>query len=225
MTITSLDSKNRLPVVVGLCVALGGTAILASPVSRILGDPARIITQVLNQFTLWALLGLVAVIVIFWERRPLGSISFARGGWSSAGWGLGCATFLIAIGAVITPFLIRAGVVDFSKGFAVIVSWPLWLRIVAVVTTGIVEESLFRGYAIEQLASLIGSYGWAGAISLAVFGIVHLPFWGPGILFNALFGGGVFTLLYLWRRDLWACIIAHTAGDAIALIVDPMIHR
>jgi len=103
--------------------------------------------------------------------------------------------------------------------------WPLWLRIVAVITAGVVEESLFRGYAMERLATLTGSYGWAGLISLVVFGLVHLPFWGPGILFSALFGGSVFTLLYLWRRDLWACIIAHTVTDAFALILYPMIRH
>jgi membrane protease YdiL (CAAX protease family) len=136
-------------------------------------------------------------------------------------WGLGCAALIISINALIVPFLTRLGFIDLSKGLAEVLSWPLWLRTLAVITAGTVEESLFRGYAIERLASLAGSYGWAGMISLAVFVVVHLPFWGPGIIFNALFGGLISTLLYIWRRDLAACIIAHIAVDAIALIVGP----
>jgi len=204
---------------------MGGTALLASPVSRIVGDPARLTTQVFYQLILWALLGLVILIVIFWERRSLSSIGLTRWRWSSLIWGLGCAALIISINAVIVPFLTKLGIVDLSKGFTVVFSWPLWLRTLAVITAGTVEESLFRGYAIERLAFLTGSYGWAGVISLAVFGIVHLPFWGPGILFNALFGGAVFTLLYIWRRDLAACVIAHVTVDAIALIVGPAMNH
>jgi membrane protease YdiL (CAAX protease family) len=204
---------------------MGGTALLASPASRIVGDPAKLTTQVLYQLILWALLGLVILIVIFWERRSLSSIGLIRWRWSSLTWGLGCAAFIISVNTVIVPFLTKLGIVDLSKGFAVVFSWPLWFRILAVVTAGTVEESLFRGYAIERLGLLTGSYGWAAGISLAVFGIVHLPFWGPGILFNALFGGAASTLLYIWRRDLAACIIAHVTVDAIALIVDPALHR
>src|SRR5205807_8231274 len=129
-------------------------------------DPARLTTQVFYQLTLWVLLGLLAAIVIWWERRSLSSIGLASWRWQSLSWGLGCAACIVAISAITIPYLTMIGVVDLSRGLAVVASWPLWFRIVAVGTAGVVEESLFRGYAIERLASLTGSYGWAGVISV-----------------------------------------------------------
>jgi membrane protease YdiL (CAAX protease family) len=87
-----------------------------------------------------------------------------------------------------------------------------------ILTAGFVEEVLYRGYAIERVAYLTGSHWIGGAFSIAVFALVHLPFWGAGILFSSAFAGTVFTLLYVWLRNLWPCIIAHTLLDAIALI-------
>ncbi|HEV3041403.1 MAG TPA: hypothetical protein VHA33_26810 [Candidatus Angelobacter sp.] len=74
-----LNSNNsRLPLFVGLGVALGGTALLVSPASRIVGDPAKLTTRVLYQLILWVLLGLVILIVTLWERRSLSSIGLTR---------------------------------------------------------------------------------------------------------------------------------------------------
>lgn len=226
MTQVSLSAnKHRLATVAGLSVAFGGTILLVSPVARLLGDPQRLSTQVLYQLALWVLFALIVAIVVLWEKRSLNSIGFQRLSWTSIGLGLGCTAFIIAVNSVVIPFLTKLGIVDLSQGFAVVGSWPTWLRIFAALTAGVVEEALFRGYAIERLALLTRSYAWAGVISLMVFAMVHLPLWRWGILFNAFFGGAASTLLYLWRRDLWACIIAHSALDAIALIADPMIRH
>lgn len=226
MTTPSLSPSNsRLAAVFGLVVAFGGTLLLVSPVAGALGDPQRLSTRVLYQLALWGLFALIVAIVSLWEKQSLGSIGLGRLSWASIGLGLGCAALMIAVNSVVIPFLTKFGIVDLSKGFAVVASWPVWLRLFAAVTAGVVEEVLFRGYAIERLALLIRSYAWAGVISLMIFAAVHLPFWGLGILFNAFFGGAVSTLLYLWRRDLWACIIAHSALDAIALIADPAIRH
>ncbi len=219
MTTPSLPSRNSpVAAVAGLGVAFGGTVLLVSPAANILGDPQRLSTRVLYQLALWALFALIVAIVILWERRSLDSVGFGRLSWQSLGLGLGCTAFVIAVNSVVVPFFTKLGIVDFSKGFAVVASWPLWLRMFAALSAGVVEETLFRGYAIERLVLFTRSYAWAGVISLALFAMVHLPFWGFGILFNAFFGGAVSTLLYFWRRDLWSCIIAHSALDAIALM-------
>jgi uncharacterized protein len=41
--------------------------------------------------------------------------------------------------------------------------------------------------------------------------------WGWGHLLIAGFGGLTLTLLYVWRRNLWANIIAHFIADAALL--------
>lgn len=226
MTTASLSSSHsRVAALAGLGVAFGGTIFLVSPAVHVLGDPQKLSTQVLYQLALWALFAFIVAIVVFWEKQSLKSIGLGRLSWTSLGLGLGCTTLMIAVNSVAVPYLTKSGIIDLSKGFSIVASWPLWLRIFAAITAGVVEEALFRGYAIERLVLFTRSYAWAGATSLIIFATVHLPFWGLGILFNAFFGGAVSTLLYLWRRDLWACIIAHSTLDAIALIADPMIRH
>ena len=36
-----------------------------------------------------------------------------------------------------------------------------------------------------------------------------------------LFTGGFLAARFVWRRDLWANIVAHVAVDAAGLILDP----
>jgi uncharacterized protein len=218
----NLNTPSRSPTIIGLCVALGGPALLAAPAVSIFGARSQFTNHLVDQLSMWMLLGLLMAIVVWGERRPLRSMGLTSWNWRSIAWGLGTAAFILAIGTITVPFLTRIGVVDFSRGIAAVIAWPLWLRIFAVVTAGVVEEVLYRGYAVERLASLTGSYWVGGAISIVVFGLVHLPFWGPGILLNTLFAGTVFTLVYVRRRDLWLCIIAHTLLDAIAFIFVPM---
>ena len=179
-------------------------------------------THIIDQLCMWALLCMLVAIVIWGEGRSLHSLGLNTLSWRSAGWSLVATACIFTANAIIVPLLTRIGLIDFSNGLAVVVAWPLWLRIFAVITAGVVEEVFYRGYAIERLASLTGSYWFAGVISVVIFGLVHLPFWGVGILFNTLFAGSVFTVLYIWRRDLWPCIIAHSLLDAIAFIILPV---
>jgi hypothetical protein len=62
--------KNVLPVVVGLTVAWGGTALLLSPADQLLGAPDRLATKLLEQLVLWVLLGMIEAIVLLWDNQP-----------------------------------------------------------------------------------------------------------------------------------------------------------
>jgi membrane protease YdiL (CAAX protease family) len=54
----------------------------------------------------------------------------------------------------------------------------MWYLVIAVVVGSIAEEVLYRGYAVECIASLTGSYWFGGIISVSVFGLAHVPLWG-----------------------------------------------
>jgi len=99
--------------------------------------------------------------------------------------------------------------------------YPLWFRVLAVLTAGVVEEILFRGYAVTRLAQLTGSLLWAAIISGLVFAALHLPVWGAGPSLGFFIGGLATTAFFVWRRDLVAMIIAHVAIDTWALVVTP----
>lgn len=96
---------------------------------------------------------------------------------------------------------------------------PLWLQTATMVRAGIVEEIIFRGYAIERLAALIGSRTIAAIGSAAAFIAVHIGSWGYAQLIVVAFGALILTLLYLWRRDLGSNMVARFLTDFIGFML------
>ena len=90
-------------------------------------------------------------------------------------------------------------------------SWP------TCVLAPFVEESLYRGYALQRLQ---GRYGLALAvfISSAFFGLLH---WAGGfwyILLTGFVAGGLFAGLRVWRRTLIAPFAAHLALNILEFV-------
>ena len=85
-------------------------------------------------------------------------------------------------------------------------------------SAGVVEEPLYRGYAIERLSAWTGSRWRGGALALLVFGAAHLPGWGLGPALVFTIAGAAGTVFYLWKGDLVALMIAHAVGDTIGLV-------
>lgn len=213
---------NRIklaPSILGLSVALGVPILLAGPAGKALGDPNRLLTKLLGQFLLWVLVALILAFVVFWEKQPLRSIGLRAFGWRSVIWGLALAGAFILLTPVFTEVLNRMGIPpSFERGFAKLAALPRWFLVFAAVTAGVAEETLYRGYAVERLASLTGSYWWGGLISIAVFTLAHLPVWGWGPIPIFLISSVIGTLFYVWRRDLLACMIAHAVTDIVGLL-------
>ena len=98
----------------------------------------------------------------------------------------------------------------------------VWLALCA--TAGIVEEFVFRGYMLQQFASLRGNSGirgklWIGiAASSLLFGAAH-GYEGIGGMIVITAYGAMFCLLAVHRRSLRAGMIAHAWHDSIAGIV------
>jgi membrane protease YdiL (CAAX protease family) len=63
----------------------------------------------------------------------------------------------------------------------------------------------------------------AAAVTFVLFTIAHLAGGGWGQVTIAAYGGLILTFLYLWRRNLWATIIAHWLTDASAFILLPVL--
>jgi uncharacterized protein len=149
------------------------------------------------------------------EARPFGGYGLPRAGafgarfWQGAAWGIAM------IAAII--FLIRA-FAGFSFGGLVLRGPALWgyavLWGVVFVFVGLFEEFLFRGYAQFTLATGIGFWPAATAIS-AAFGAVHLHNSGEdriGAL--SVFVIGMFFCLTLRRTgNLWFAVGLHATFD------------
>lgn len=220
-----MDARNRLSIVVGLLVAWGGTALLVSPIMLRPGT-SSLLLQCLGQAALWLLLAVVIGIVVLWEKQPLASLWLRPFDLTALAW----AGVLVSINVVVLfPFTewVRHStqLPGYSQGMEQALALPVWLRIVAVVTAGVVEETLFRGYAVTRLIYLTRSRWIAAVLATAVFAALHLPVWGPGPALAFLLGGLATTAFFIWRRDLLAMVIAHVALDAWALVITPFFSR
>ena len=221
-----VKNRNVAATLVGLTVAWGGPLVLLSPADRLLGAPDRMTTKILEQLVLWGLLALIVAIVIFWEKQPLASLSLRPFRWPSLAWGLLLAAATIYIVMPTLTWALRvAGIPGFEAGMAKVLILPLWFRVIAVVTAGIVEDTLFLGYAFNRLMLLTGSYWLSGVITVLVVSLLHFPNWGAGPVLAYFVAVGVGTGFFVWRRDLLANIVAHVTVDAMGLVIVPLLSQ
>lgn len=94
----------------------------------------------------------------------------------------------------------------------------LWIALCC--TAGMVEEFVFRGYLLQQFASLGASIGtrgslWIGVIaSSLLFGAAH-GYEGIGAMIAITAYGAMFCGLAIYRRSLHAGMMAHAWHDSI----------
>lgn len=160
-----------------------------------------------------------AAIILFWvirvERLPLSSICLKRPSIGTIGWGLGF--FVLMMASVMLSFAVIIPMLGMHQDMATTRSFiavPLWLQCATMIRAGICEEILYRGYPIERIGGLTGRR-WIGAlVALAAFMAAHIG-WGLSQFVVVAFGGVLLTILYLWKRSLPACMIAHALNDLV----------
>ena len=207
------------PTIATLLLALFGPPLLAIVGRRTVGDSTDLARLLPLDLTLWAILGVVIWVVVRIERQPLASIGLGRPRWSTIAWAM---VLLVGISFVMVPVVSRlahaAGLPGYEKGLAPLMHLPAWYRVFLAVSAGVVEEILYRGYAVERLTTLTGSTWRGGTLAVIVFTLAHLPVWGIGPLPVFFVASAVATAFYVWKRDLVALMIAHALGDAIGLV-------
>jgi membrane protease YdiL (CAAX protease family) len=162
----------------------------------------------------WTATAILVVYVLRVERRGLPSILLRRPSARDVEWAF------YAWGAQMTYAwivnLIRPQVGN--GGIETITALPPLAVVTLIVTTAVTEEILQRGYPIERLYDLTGQR-WIGVgLSALVFVLPHLSFFGAEWLLYQGFGTGLLYALYLWRRNLVACMVLHLLGNAPILI-------
>ena len=172
----------------------------------------------------WEFIGLISklmviialpLLVVYWERRSLKSIGLRA---LSVRDLLAAAVIFFAF-LLVSPRLI--GMADeipvvaaqLRLGGNLYASLPKWLDWSGLLANGIAEEVGFRGYAMERIEELTGSKFIGASVPFVVNVLVHAPVWG---LYGALVKAPILLLLvalYLWRRSLPACALAHILID------------
>ena len=168
----------------------------------------------------WCAVVLMLGYVLFVERRRMSSIGFHR------------PRFLDFVLAVVVGILMVVGIMviyfvifpalHLKMNTAVmgsLMATPFWYRFLLVTRAAVSEELLFRGYPIERLLELTKSPWLAGIVTWAAFTIAHLGSWGWAQLIVAGYGGVLLTVLYLWRRNLWANMLAHWIADGAGFLM------
>ena len=200
-------------------LALGGPPLLALIARPLPGDSATVAHALPFDLILWGMLALVLLVVIRVEQLPLSSIGLKSPGWPTLLWSLALVfviTFVLS--PAITQWLDRIGLAGYERGLVQLFRYPASYRVFLAITAGVVEEALYRGYAVDRLSRLTGSSWMGGSIALFAFSLAHLPFWGIGPAVVSLAGGGIMTLFFVWKRDLAANMIAHAIGDIVGLL-------
>jgi membrane protease YdiL (CAAX protease family) len=207
----------------GLSLALLGPGALALIFETFFASRRSLGTALSAQLTLVLICACVLMIVLRWERKRLSSVGLKPLGWQSIAWGIVFAAFLIR---VYSPLLGLAmafvNVPWFTEGLSKLAEYPIWYLVLAVLIGGTAEEFLYRGYAVERLASLTGSYWIGGLIPVFFSGLAHVPGWGWAAASTTVVSDALGTAFYIWRRDLLANIIAHVVTD-FAGIVFPLL--
>lgn len=218
-----MDTAQFAAPLVGLAIAFGGVGALVSPLGKVLGPPDRTATHLRGHAALWLLAASVLAIVVFWERRPLDSLWWRTPDWRTVALAVALAVTHVK---VVFPFnlwlLKRSGLPGFQTGVERVLVLPLWLRIVAVVTAGVVEETLFHGFGLTRLGEILGNPWWGAAVVVPAFAFLHYPNWGPGPVLTFVVAGTVSAVVFVLTRDLAAMILAHVLVDGNGLIVAPL---
>ena len=190
------------------------------PLPSMLVPGGGLAAQAVRELIFWMLSALLLVYVLVAERRPLSSIGLIAPTGKSLLWGGLAGLLMIAGGALFFIVLLPAlGLEEKQDAVQEIAAMPIWFRLLLVLRAPWFEELTYRGFAIERLTELTGRRWLAAAISLAVFTLAHLSFWGWAHLIFVAYAALVLTLLYLWRRDLAACMVAHFLTDLVGLLM------
>ncbi|MDQ1217713.1 CPBP family intramembrane glutamic endopeptidase [Microbacterium arborescens] len=166
---------------------------------------------------LWNLLA--TALVLAWvfgvERSRLTSLRIVRPTGKDLEWAL------ILFGGAMTwswlAQLIRPQAAP-DSGSATIAALPVLTVVAMILSAAICEEILFRGYPLERLTQLTGRRWVAVATTLPFFVVPHLFTFGIEWLLSHASGTVAIYALYLWRRNLVACMVLHAAVNAPILI-------
>ena len=195
----------------GLLLALLGLPVIAMLTSNFPEQTRAIWGLALTWIVAIALL----ILVKYGEGRPYSSIGFSpitiKEGLLAIGIGIVLSISVPLLTLLASQFLPSAE--DGSILDATVQnSWQMLL--LGVLTAGITEEIIFRGYLIERLQELTGRPLIAVGVSVLAFALPHILNWNvTHVLGVVLPLGLILSWLYLWKRNILFNMIVHVVID------------
>ena len=179
--------------------------------------------------TIFRDLGLVSLILFFLWRNGENveriGWSFRRAGREAA---LGASLFIpFVFGApLLDRILLRLGLsrpaTPTPSFLAASGAAEFLLAAVLVAVVAVAEETIFRGYLLLRLQTLLRSPALAVLLSSVIFSLGH-GYEGAAGLVTVGVMGAVFAVIYLWRRSLVAPIVMHFLQDFLSIVLLPLL--
>ena len=197
----------------GLLLALGlpAAALVESHLQANLSETAA---AVILTVTPWLVLAWVQLV----ERRLLSSIGIQRPTGSTFGYAGARVIVNVAISAGIGTLNACFGLHEAESALMTHLRQGAgWLLVLLATNGACLTEIAFRGYTLERLLELNhGRLVWAAGIQIVLTTGLFVVSRGLGHGLVWCIDDVVFTAFYLWRRDLWVCLLAHALPNFIA---------
>jgi membrane protease YdiL (CAAX protease family) len=169
----------------------------------------------INFGMLWAL----ALGILFFTRKieklPLTTIGWKPLTWKWISIAVGLGILLSLLVPVLT--LLVSNIfppTDTGTIAEVTENFPWWILLLSVITAGITEEILFRGYPLERLLESTNNKWISACISLVFFVAIHAAGWNIAHIIGVVIPLGIaLTGLYFWKRNLLFVMIVHVIID------------
>ncbi|MEL6925956.1 MAG: CPBP family intramembrane glutamic endopeptidase [Bacteroidota bacterium] len=209
---------------IGLLIVLVLTTIFWFPsvYKSILSDDFKIRNFQMQAFD-WLIVLIIIGLILFGERNKLSSlnIKWPNGEMLGIGLGLGGFSMIYTLlhqtaanwllgGNDFENQLNNPALAEISLGFIVVYG------VFSVLTAGIAEEIIYRGYATERLMKIQDSYWVAFFVPLLAFTLMHYRK-GMEHMLLAFVVGALMQYYYLKFRNLTITIIGHLMIDSLAL--------
>jgi len=209
------QTRPKARAVIGVILALGLAAAMVMMGTPPAGHPVSA-GRVLYEAGWW----LVAAFALIWALRAegltLSALGVRRPGLGTLGWG---AAFAAAqIGAVALCYFVlfpALGLPSRSARVTAIAHEPIWLMALLTARAGIVEEWLFRFFAIGRMAFVTRNRWAASLVPGAIFVALHAQSWALDHLIPVTIVTVLLTIQYWWRRDFWGNALSHFLTDFI----------
>lgn len=213
------DADGRLteiprPTLGGLAVALCALPLLV----LFTGTIGFEVTPIGEIALRWLAAAIVVGIAVGVEGRSRTDLGFRRPSPVDVAYLVGTTVAALLVFAGTDPLVTALGLPVSEGAGAMTTGVGVGLAFAGAVTTGVVEEVLYRGYAIERLIEFSGTPAVAGGISWGAFTIAHAAVWPVGNLVQIAAVSGVFTAVYLRRRTLFPVIGSHVLVWGLAVL-------
>ena len=205
-----------------VALALAGPGLVAVVGSQLAPIPLTLASHAVGLLAI----ALITLGVYAWAMRgegyTLGRLGFGQRSWATPLIAIALTAFFVLVfGPIAFWVLARSGSQGFGGGIEAVSQLPTAYLMLTIAIVAPAEELLYRGYAIARLSDLTGSSLFASLVSVFACGIAHVPMWGWAPAATTIISGGIATLVYLWRQDIFALIIAHIATDLYGIVLAP----